>query len=452
MRAAASFRWLTWLSSRAPSPRRARSARAKGSSSGTRCGACRCRWPSTIARSSTTRCAGSAARWAIHRSPSSCCLLSSRSPSSSRSTRRCSVFRSIAATSGARSWTAASSNRPARSATCAESAPTSSVSASSRSGCARNQMVSSKPERSSLRSRELDDLVAAALREDLGRELGGADITTKYVVDADLMGEARIIAKKGGVLSGADAAARVFEKVDPPCDYVAVEPDGTQLEPGDEVAKVIGPLASILTAERTALNFLQRLSGIATVTRRYADALAGYPAVTLLDTRKTTPGLRFLERAAVRAGGGHNHRDGLWDAILIKDNHVAAAGGVTEAIERARNARMPVEVEVDTLEQLDEALAAGAELILLDNMNSELMRRAVEMTAGRARLEASGGMTFEGAVESARAGADRISVGALTHSAPALDLRLDLTKTWRWKLSTSKKDRPGQPAARYLAL
>src|SRR5260370_1104349 len=147
---------------------------------------------------------------------------------------------------------------------CAESAPTSSFSASSRAGCARNQMVSSKPERSSLRSRELDDLVAAALREDLGRELGGADITTKYVVDADLMGEARIIAKKGGVLSGADAAARVFEKVDPPCDYVAVEPDGTQLEPGDEVAQVIGPLASILTAERTALNFLQLLSAIAT--------------------------------------------------------------------------------------------------------------------------------------------------------------------------------------------
>src|SRR5260370_34583014 len=262
------------------------------------------------------------------------------------------------------------------------------------------------------------------------------------------MGEARIIAKKGGVLSGADAAARVFEKVDPPCDYVAVEPDGTQLEPGDEVAKVIGPLASILTAERTALNFLQRLSGIATGTRRYADALAGYPAVTLLDTRKTTPGLRFLERAAVRAGGGHNHRDGLWDAILIKDNHVAAAGGVTEAIERARNGRMPVEVDVATTEQLDEALAAGAELILLDNMNSELMRRAVEMTAGRARLEASGGMTLEGAVEAARAGVGRISVGALPHSAPALDLSLEVTKTWRDTMSTPQKVRPDTPDPR----
>jgi nicotinate-nucleotide pyrophosphorylase (carboxylating) len=292
-------------------------------------------------------------------------------------------------------------------------------------------MVSSTPERSTLLTMELDELVDAALREDLGREPGGTDITTRFVVGADLMGEARIIAKKGGVLSGSDAAARVFEKVDPPCDYIALKPDGSRLQAGDEVARVVGSLASILTAERTALNFLQRLSGIATVTRHYADALAAYPAVTLLDTRKTTPGLRFLERAAVRAGGGHNHRDGLWDAILIKDNHVAAAGGVTEAINRARRAHMPVEVEVDTLEQLDQALVAGAEVILLDNMSSELMRRAVEMTAGRARLEASGGMTLEGAVAAAKAGVDRVSVGALTHSAPALDLSLEVTKTWR---------------------
>jgi nicotinate-nucleotide pyrophosphorylase (carboxylating) len=292
-------------------------------------------------------------------------------------------------------------------------------------------MVSSKPEGSIVLMTELDDLVDTALREDLGRAVGGTDVTTRFVVAPDLMGEARVIAKRAGVLGGGDAAARVFEKVSPPCEYVALKPDGTRLQPGDEVARVVGSLASILTAERTALNFLQRLSGIATVTRQYVDALAAYPAVTLLDTRKTTPGLRFLERAAVRAGGGHNHPDGLWDAILIKENHVAAAGGVTEAITRARQARMPVEVEVDTLEQLDEALAAGAEMILLDNMNAELMRRAVEMTAGRARLEASGGMTLEGAVAAAKAGVDRISVGALTHSAPALDLSLEVTKTWR---------------------
>ncbi len=292
-------------------------------------------------------------------------------------------------------------------------------------------MVSSKLRRPDLRAARLYDLVAAALREDLGAEPGDMDITTHCVVDPDLVGEARVIAKQAGVLSGSDAASRVFQMVTPPSVYLALKPDGARIEPGEEAATVVGPLASILTAERTALNFLQRLSGIATVTRRYADALAPYPGVTLLDTRKTTPGLRFLERAAVRAGGGHNHRDGLWDAILIKDNHVAAAGGVTEAITRARQARMPVEVEVDTLEQLGEALAAGAEMILLDNMTVDLMRRAVEMTAGRATLEASGAMTLEGAVAAAKAGVDRISVGALTHSAPALDLSLEVVKTWR---------------------
>lgn len=282
-------------------------------------------------------------------------------------------------------------------------------------------MVSSKP--------ELDPVVAGALQEDLGEH--GIDITTQAVVGADLLGEARVVVKSRGVLSGSEAAARVFQMVRPPCEYSALLPDGARIEPGDEVAKVVGPMASILTAERTALNFLQRLSGIATITRRYADALAGYPGVTLLDTRKTTPGLRFLERSAVRSGGGHNHRDGLWDAILIKDNHVAAAGGLTEAVSRARRARMPVEVEVDTLEQLREALASGAEIVLLDNMSPDLMRRAVEMTAGRASLEASGGMTLEGAVAAAKAGVDRISVGALTHSAPALDLSLEVTRTWR---------------------
>jgi nicotinate-nucleotide pyrophosphorylase (carboxylating) len=282
-------------------------------------------------------------------------------------------------------------------------------------------MVLSKP--------DLDRLVSQALEEDLGEH--GSDITTEAVVDPNLMGEAVLIARKAGVISGANAAARVFELVSPPCDYHPLVADGAPVKDGDQVAKVTGPLASILTAERTALNFMQRLSGIATATRRYADALAAFPKVTLLDTRKTTPGLRFLERAAVRAGGGHNHRDGLWDVILIKDNHIAAAGGVSAAMERARRIRMPVEVEVDTLEQLQEALDSGAETILLDNMSPELLRRSVEITAGRARLEASGGMTLEGAVAAAKAGVDRISVGALTHSAPALDVSLEVTKTWR---------------------
>ena len=282
-------------------------------------------------------------------------------------------------------------------------------------------MVSSKP--------DLQQVVAAALAEDLGER--NLDVTTSSIVDAGLMGEAVVVARKPGVLSGSDAAARVFEMITPRSEYHAVVPDGTRLEAGDQVARVTGSLASILIGERTALNFLQRMSGIATMTRRYADALADYPNTTLLDTRKTTPGLRFLERAAVRAGGGHNHRDGLWDAILIKDNHIEAAGSVREAIKRARNAAMPVEVEVETLDQLAEALDCNAEIVLLDNMPVELMRKAVEITAGRAKLEASGGMTLEGAVAAARAGVDRISVGALTHSAPALDLSLEVIGTWR---------------------
>jgi nicotinate-nucleotide pyrophosphorylase (carboxylating) len=282
-------------------------------------------------------------------------------------------------------------------------------------------MVSSKP--------DLHQVVAAALAEDLGES--NVDVTTSSIVDADLMGEAVVIARKPGVLSGSDAAAGVFEMIHPASKYEALLADGARLAAGAEVARVSGSLSSILIGERTALNFLQRLSGIATMTRRYADALAPYPKVTLLDTRKTTPGLRSLERAAVRAGGGHNHRDGLWDAILIKDNHVAAAGGVREAIRRARKVGMAVEVEVDTLEQLAEALDVGAEIVLLDNMTAELMRQAVEITAGRAKLEASGGMNLEGAVAAARAGVDRISVGALTHSAPALDLSLEVTRTWR---------------------
>ena len=303
-------------------------------------------------------------------------------------------------------------------------------------------MVSSKPDRTAQRAdrtaqrtdrtaqrTDLDRAVALALKEDLGEH--DVDVTTKTVIDPELMGQAVIVARKPGVLSGNDAAARVFEMIRPSCDYVALVPDGERLAAGDQVAQITGSLGSILIGERTALNFLQRMSGIATLTRRYTDALSQFPNVALLDTRKTTPGLRFLERAAVRAGGGTNHRDGLWDAILIKDNHVAAAGGVAEAVRRARKAAMPVEVEVETLEQLGEALDGGADIVLLDNMPAELMRQAVEITAGRAKLEASGGMTLEGAVAAARAGVDRISVGALTHSAPALDLSLEVTRTWR---------------------
>jgi nicotinate-nucleotide pyrophosphorylase (carboxylating) len=290
-------------------------------------------------------------------------------------------------------------------------------------------MVLSRPDLPTQTAYDLDEVASAALAEDLGES--GADVTTMNVVDPDLMGEAVIIAKKAGVVSGFPIAARVFELIVPPCEFRRLVVEGARVSPGDEVARITGPLASVLVAERTALNFMQRMSGIATLTRRYADSLEPYPKTTLLDTRKTTPGLRALERAAVRAGGGHNHRSGLWDAILIKDNHVAAAGGVGPAISRARRSGLPVEVEVESIDQLNEALAAGAETILLDNMSTDLMRRAVEITAGRARLEASGGMSVEGAVAAAQAGVDRISVGALTHSAPALDLSLEVVKTWR---------------------
>jgi nicotinate-nucleotide pyrophosphorylase (carboxylating) len=237
-----------------------------------------------------------------------------------------------------------------------------------------------------------------------------------------------VIARQPGVLSGSDAAARVFEMIRPRSEFIVLVPDGTRLEAGDQAARITGPLSSILIGERTALNFLQRMSGIATLTRLYADALAPFPRVTLLDTRKTTPGLRFLERAAVRAGGGHNHRDGLWDAILIKDNHVAIAGGITPAIEAAQKAspELAIEVEVDDLDQLDEALRAGADTILLDNMHPGLLREAVARTRGRARLEASGGITLDTVRAVAETGVDAISIGALTHSVTALDVSLEV--------------------------
>jgi nicotinate-nucleotide pyrophosphorylase (carboxylating) len=291
-------------------------------------------------------------------------------------------------------------------------------------------MVSSKPDRTARHADgnsqriELDRIIAKALEEDLGeREI---DVTTQNVVDAGITGEARVVARTSGVLSGGDVAARVFGMIRPPCSYEALIPDGTRIDSGDEVARITGPLGSILTGERTALNFLQHMSGIATLTRRYVDALAPFPNVILLDTRKTTPGLRSLERAAVRAGGGHNHRDGLWDAILIKDNHVAAAGGVATAVRRARKAQMPVEVEVDTLSQLAEALAAGAEVVLLDNMSPEEVKQAVELLDGAVPVEVSGRVTLATVGAYAEAGADFISVGAITHSAPVLDLALDL--------------------------
>ena len=268
----------------------------------------------------------------------------------------------------------------------------------------------------------LEEALRAWLREDLGQ----GDLTSLLVVPEDIEGEAVILAKEGGVLAGLWVAERVFALADPRTAFAPLVAEGARVAEGTEVARVRGPLRGILAGERLALNLLQRLSGIATLTRAYVEALAGTKA-QILDTRKTTPGLRALEKYAVRVGGGRNHRYGLVDGILIKENHVRAAGGVGEAVRRAK-ARAPhylkVEVEVRDLAELEEALEAGADLILLDNFPLEALREAVRRVGGRVPLEASGNMTLERAKAAAEAGVDYVSVGALTHSAKALDLSL----------------------------
>lgn len=270
----------------------------------------------------------------------------------------------------------------------------------------------------------VEEIVRRALLEDIGP----GDITTEATVPADKLCTAVIIAKEDGVLCGQPVAQMVFRVLDPSLTYEILVPEGSKVTSGTEVARITGNARSVLTAERVALNFLQRMSGIATVTRRLADSIKYYHA-RLVETRKTTPGLRILEKYAVRVGGGLNHRYGLHDAILIKDNHIAVAGGVRQAIVAARKVASHtsrVEVEVDTLEQLQEALDGGADIILLDNMDSETMRRAVDMTAGKAILEASGGITAANLEDVARTGVDIISMGALTHSVKSLDISLDI--------------------------
>ncbi len=272
----------------------------------------------------------------------------------------------------------------------------------------------------------LDMLVDRALAEDLA----AGDVTSEAVVPSTTRASARAVAKQALVLAGGDAFARVFYRVDTGVRVERFVNDGTRVEAGTVLFAVDGPARSLLAAERTALNFVQRTSGIATLTARFVAAVPAGNALRIIDTRKTTPGLRALERAAVRAGGGHNHRDNLGTAILIKDNHVAIAGGVTNAIVRAREQAVHmtrVEVEVDTLEQLDEALAAGAEVILLDNFTLDAVAEAVRRTARRALLEVSGRVKPEQVPELARLGVDLVSIGALTHSAPAADISLEIT-------------------------
>lgn len=275
-----------------------------------------------------------------------------------------------------------------------------------------------------LEPQAVESLIGLALQEDLG---GRVDVTSVATVPAGHRSIVDLAARQPGVIAGAPVAAAVFDMVSGgECEVSVLVHDGSRVEPGDIVLSVSGPTRAILTAERTALNLLGHLSGVATLTRRWVDEVEGTGA-RIRDTRKTTPGLRALEKYAVRCGGGTNHRIGLHDAALIKDNHVAAAGGVVPAFDAvvAEWPDLPLEVEVDSLEQLQEALGVGAPEVLLDNFSTADLRKAVELTAGRARLESSGGLTLDNAAEVAATGVDFLAVGALTHSAPVLDIGAD---------------------------
>ncbi|GAB4294437.1 MAG: carboxylating nicotinate-nucleotide diphosphorylase [Desulfuromonadia bacterium] len=268
----------------------------------------------------------------------------------------------------------------------------------------------------------LDDLIDRALAEDIHT----GDVTTQSVISAPRPMTGVVIAKEDLVLAGVEIPHRVFARLDPSVRCTPLRSDGERLVRGDVIATLEGDSRSLLMGERVSLNFLQRMCGTATLTRRYVDAIAGTKA-RIVDTRKTTPGLRILEKYAVRVGGGHNHRFGLYDGVLIKENHIAAAGGVTAAIRNARSViphTLKIEIETETLEQVEEALSAGADIIMLDNMTIDQMKSAVRLVGGRVLLEASGGVSLEKVREIAETGVDIISVGALTHSAKASDISM----------------------------
>ena len=272
----------------------------------------------------------------------------------------------------------------------------------------------------------VEEAVRRALDEDLGR---AGDITSAATIPANARASARLVARKAGVLAGLACAAEAFGAIDPAVSFRAKKRDGDRLAAGDFVAEIEGPAIAVLSGERVALNFVGRLSGIATLTAAYV-AKVSHTRAKITDTRKTTPGLRALEKYAVRCGGGVNHRFGLDDAVLIKDNHIAVAGGVAAALKAARAAvghLVKVEIEVESLDQLAEVLqTGGADAVLLDNMDASTLKRAVELARGKAVLEASGGVSLETVAKIAETGVDVISVGALTHSAPALDVALDI--------------------------
>lgn len=270
----------------------------------------------------------------------------------------------------------------------------------------------------------VDEIVSRALSEDIGT----GDITTLLTVPEGVEAFGQFIPTQGGILAGIPVVERVFHQVDAGIRLEPLVKEGQYFSAGTVLAEVRGEARGILTAERVALNFLQRLSGIATLTARFVEAAKDLP-VRICDTRKTTPGLRYLERYAVRVGGGYNHRFGLYDAVMIKDNHIAVCGGITPAVQRAKRAlphTMKVEVECTTIQQVVEAMEAGADILLLDNMSPQQMREAVRLAKGRVLLEASGGVRLDTVRQIAETGVDAISVGAITHSAPAIDIKLEL--------------------------
>ncbi len=276
-----------------------------------------------------------------------------------------------------------------------------------------------------LAAADVEQAIERALAEDLGRIDAAADITSAAVIPPDVRFSGVMRARELMVVAGLPVAGRVFARLDPAIAFVPEVTDGARVEAGTVIARISGPARALLAAERVALNFLQHLSGIATLTRAYVDAIAG-TGCRLLDTRKTTPGLRRLEKYATRVGGAHNHRVGLYDAVLVKDNHLAVAGSVKTAVERARAAGHEIiEVECDTLEQVHEAVEAGVTRVLLDNMDLPTLRQAVMLVAGRAETEASGGVRLETIRAIAETGVDCISVGRITQSAPAVDIGLD---------------------------
>ncbi len=271
---------------------------------------------------------------------------------------------------------------------------------------------------------EVAALIELALREDLG----SGDVTTGAVFTGPKQVLAHLVARRTAVIAGLPLAAHVLAKLDPQAHFSPRAREGEEVAAGAVVAELSGDVRSLLSAERTLLNFVMRLSGVATAARRAVEAIPPGARAKVFDTRKTLPGWRRLDKAAVRIGGAENHRLGLWDAVLIKDNHIAAAGSLSEAVRRARRAcpGLVLEVEVDTLAQLQEALAGGPDIILLDNFDDDGLRRAVAMTGGRCQLEASGGVTLARLAAIADTGVDRISMGALTHSAAPADLALDM--------------------------